>query len=274
MALAYIPSPPTGVVHLGPVPLRAYAFCIIAGVIVATLVGQRRWRARGGKEGEIAELASIVVPFGLLGARAYHVMTSPAQYLNDPVSALYVWHGGLGIWGGVAAGFAAGWVVCRRRGIDVWLLADTLAPALPIAQGIGRLGNYFNSELFGRPTTLPWGLTVDPRNPDAIAGAVAYHPTFLYEMLWDFGVAGVVLWAERRYALGRGRAFAVYVMAYTAGRAWIEALRIDDAEHLFGLRLNDYVSAVVFFAAAGFFWARGRTVKRSLGSADQSSRVG
>jgi prolipoprotein diacylglyceryl transferase len=254
--LTYIPSPPTGVIHLGPVPLRAYALCIIAGVVTATIVGQRRWSARGGQRGQIADLAAVVVPFGLIGARLYHVITSPTLYLKHPIEALYIWQGGLGIWGGVAAGFGAGWVWCRRRGIDVWRLADALAPALPIAQGIGRLGNYFNSELFGRPTTLPWGLTVSPHNPDVVPRAVAYQPTFLYELLWDFGVAALVIWADRRYALGRGRAFALYVMAYTVGRAWIEALRIDDAQHFLGLRLNDYVSAVVFLAAAVFFLVR------------------
>ena len=256
MLRTYIPSPPRGVVHLGPLPLRAYAFFILMGVLAAVAIGQRRWTARGGKAGEVADVATIAVPFGLVGARIYHVITSPDLYLRDPVQALYIWHGGLGIWGGVAAGSLAAWVVCRRRGMDISRFADALAPALPVAQAIGRLGNYFNQELFGRPTHLPWGLTVRPDNPDAVPGAVAYHPTFLYELLWNLGVAGLVLWADRRYRLGRGRAFALYVMAYTLGRAWIEALRIDDAQHFFGLRLNDYVCAVVFLGALTFFLVR------------------
>jgi prolipoprotein diacylglyceryl transferase len=251
--IAYIPSPPSGVVHLGPVPLRAYAFCIIAGVFVAVAIGQRRWAARGGGPSEIADLAAVVVPVGLVGARIYHVITSPAKYLKDPVEVFYVWHGGLGIWGGVLGGAFAGWVWCRRRGWDAGALADALAPALPVAQAIGRIGNYFNQELFGRPTHLPWGLTVSPSNPDAVAGAVAYHPTFLYELLWDLGVAALVVALDRRFHFRRGRAFAVYVMAYTVGRAWIEALRIDGAQHFFGIRLNDYVSAVVFLSALTFF---------------------
>ena len=258
MPLAYIPSPPKGVVHLGPFPLRAYALCIIVGVVVATLLAQRRWTSRGGTDGQIADLATVVVPAGLVGARLYHVVTSPATYLKHPVEALYVWHGGLGIWGGVAGGFLAGWLWCRRRGIDASLLADALAPAVPVAQAIGRVGNYFNSELFGRPTMLPWGLTVRTGSADAVPGAVAYHPTFLYELLWDLGVAALVIWADRRFSLSRGRAFALYVMAYTVGRSWIEALRIDEAQHYFGLRLNDYVAAVVFLAATGFFVLRGR----------------
>jgi prolipoprotein diacylglyceryl transferase len=249
---AYLPSPATGVVHLGPVPLRAYALFIILGVFVAVSIGQRRWAARGGAPGEIADLAAVAVPAGIVGARIYHVVTSPAKYLKDPIEVLYVWHGGLGIWGGVLGGFLAGWVWSRRRGWDVASLADALAPALPVAQAIGRLGNYFNQELFGRPTKLPWGLTISPNNPDAIPGAIAYHPTFLYELLWDLGVAALVVLLDRRFQLRRGRAFAVYVMAYTAGRAWIEALRIDDAQHFFGIRLNDYVSATVFLAALGF----------------------
>lgn len=256
MPLAYLPSPSRGVVHLGPVPLRAYALFIILGVCVAVVIGQHRWSARGGSRGEIADLAGVAVPAGIVGARLYHVVTSPAKYVKNPIEVLYVWHGGLGIWGGVLGGFLGAWAWSRRRGWDVASLADALAPALPVAQAIGRLGNYFNQELFGRPTSLPWGLTISPNNPDAVPGAIAYHPTFLYELLWDLGVAGLVLALDRRFQLRRGRAFALYVMAYTAGRAWIEALRIDDAQSFFGVRLNDYVSATVFLAALGFFLLR------------------
>jgi prolipoprotein diacylglyceryl transferase len=256
--LAFLPSPATGVVHLGPLPLRAYALFIILGVAAAVVIGQRRWTARGGAAGEIADLAAVAVPAGIVGARIYHVVTSPAKYLKDPIEVLYVWHGGLGIWGGVLGGFLAGWVLSKRRGWDVAKLADALAPALPVAQAIGRLGNYFNQELFGRPTRLPWGLTISPNNPDAVPGALAYQPTFLYELLWNLGVAALVVGLDRRFHYQRGRAFAVYLMGYTAGRAWIEALRIDDAQHFFGVRLNDYVSATVFLVALGFFLLRRR----------------
>ncbi len=259
MFRTYIPSPPTGVWHLGPFPLRAYAMCIILGVLAAVAIGDRRWVARGGRKGTVWDVAGIAVPSGLIGARIYHVLTSPAAYFGKGghlVDALYIWHGGIGIPGGIAGGFAGGYVVCRRRGIRAGAFADAIAPGVAVAQAIGRFGNYFNQELFGRPTTLPWGLKISPSNPDAVAGAQAYHPTFLYESLWDLGVAGLVLWADRRFALGRGRAFALYLAAYTVGRSWIEALRIDHAQHWFGIRLNDYVSAVVFVGAVAYLVIR------------------
>jgi prolipoprotein diacylglyceryl transferase len=256
MTLAYLPSPSQGVWHLGPVPLRAYAFCIILGVLAAVAIGERRWVARGGTRGAVADVAGIAVPFGLVGARIYHVITSPQAYLHDPVAALYVWRGGLGIPGGILGGVIAGTIVCRRRGIRPAAMADAIAVGVPVAQAIGRFGNYFNQELFGRPTTLPWGLEIDPDNTYAVPGAQAYHPTFLYESLWNLGVAGVVLWADRRWRLGHGRAFALYLALYAVGRTWVEALRIDQASRFFGLRLNDYVALAVVVAATAFLVAR------------------
>ena len=252
MTLAYIPSPSQGVWHLGPFPVRAYALCIILGVIVAVVIGERRWVARGGTKGAVADLAGIAVPFGLVGGRLYHVITSPTQYLHHPIDALYIWRGGLGIPGGILGGVIAGIIVCRRRGIRPGAMADSIAVGVPLAQAIGRFGNYFNQELFGRPTHLPWGLEIDPDNPDAVPGAEAYHPTFLYEALWNVGVAGIVLWADRRWRLGHGRAFALYLALYAVGRSWIEALRIDEANRFFGLRLNDYVAIVVFVGAVTY----------------------
>ena len=253
MRLAYIPSPSQGVWHLGSLPIRAYALCIILGVVVAVVIGERRWVARGGTKGAVADMAGIAVPFGLLGGRLYHVITSPTQYLHHPVEALYIWRGGLGIPGGILGGVIAGIVVCKRRGIRPGAMADAIAPAVPVAQAIGRFGNYFNQELFGRPTHLPWGLEIAPDNPNAVPGAEAYQPTFLYESLWNLGVAGVVLWADRRWRLGHGRAFALYLALYAVGRSWIEALRIDDASRFFGLRLNDYVAVAVFLGATTYF---------------------
>ena len=263
-ALAYLPSPDQGVWHLGPIPLRAYALCILLGVVAAVVIGERRWRARGGAPGVVTDVATIAVPFGIVGARIYHVITSPDAYLDDPVSALYVWEGGLGIPGGIAGGVLAGWIVCRRKGISAGALADSIAPGVAVAQAIGRLGNWFNQELFGRPTTLPWGLEIDPDNPDAVPGAEAYHPTFLYELLWNLGVAAVVVWADRRWRLGGGRAFALYLALYALGRSWIEALRIDDAERILGLRLNQWVMALVFAGAVGYLWARRGTGREAV----------
>jgi len=253
VTLAFLPSPSTGVVHLGPLPLRAYAFCIILGVVVAVVIGNRRFVARGGRPGAVADVATVAVPFGLVGARLYHVVTSPGPYLDDPVRALYVWQGGLGIPGGVLGGVIAGWVVCRRRGIAPGALADSIAPGVVLAQAVGRFGNWFNQELYGRPTTLPWGLEIDQehRRPELI-DVMTYHPTFLYEALWNVGVALVVLWADRRFRLSHGRAFALYLALYAVGRGWIEALRIDDANSLFGIRLNDYVMGLVLLGSVAY----------------------
>jgi prolipoprotein diacylglyceryl transferase len=252
-----IPSPSQGVWHLGPVPLRAYALCIIAGIVVAVWLGERRWVARGGRSGDVTEIATWMVPFGILGGRIYHVITSPEPYFGSgghPLHALYIWQGGLGIWGAIALGGVGAWIGCHRRGIRLPPFADALAPGIAIAQAIGRIGNYVNQELFGRPTDLPWGLKIDQAHrPDGYATVATYHPTFAYELLWDLGVAGLVIWADRRFRLGHGRAFALYVAAYTVGRAWIEALRIDPANDILGLRLNLWTCLVVFLGAVTYF---------------------
>jgi prolipoprotein diacylglyceryl transferase len=254
--LAYLPSPDRGVWYVGPVPVRAYALCILLGVVVGVLWGDRRWRARGGRKGTVADLATIAVPAGIVGARIYHVVTTPATYLEDPLSALYIWEGGLGIPGGIAGGALAAILVARRRGIAGGALADAVAPGIAVAQAIGRFGNWFNSELFGRPTTLPWGLEIAPDNPDAVPGAEAYHPTFLYEASWNVGVALLVVWADRRFRLGGGRAFALYVAAYATGRFWVEGLRIDETETWLGLRLNQWVALAAVAGGLLYVWLR------------------
>jgi prolipoprotein diacylglyceryl transferase len=262
---ASIPSPSSGVLHLGPVSLRAYALFIIAGIVVAVVVGERRMRARGGPEGFVTDVATWAVPLGLVGARIYHVATNPELYWGDDGqgsrAAFEIWHGGLGIWGAIAGGALGAWIAARRAGVRFADLADALAPGLALAQAIGRWGNYFNQELYGRRTDLPWGLEIDPEHQPAAStatGVVTYHPTFLYESLWDVGVALLVIWADRRWRLTRGRAFALYAAAYTAGRFWIEALRVDDAHKLLGLRLNDWTSIVVFAVAAAYLVLRRR----------------
>ncbi|MDP9433740.1 MAG: prolipoprotein diacylglyceryl transferase [Actinomycetota bacterium] len=255
--LASIPSPPSGVWYVGPFPLRAYALCILLGVVVAVVLGERRWVARGGERGTVTDIATFAVPAGIVGARLYHVVTSPARYLEEPVAALYVWQGGLGIPGGVLGGALAVWFVCRRRGLSTATFGDAVAPGVALAQAVGRLGNWFNQELFGRPTDLPWGLEIDPRfRPDRYADVLTFHPTFLYELLWNVGVAVVLLWADRRFRLGHGRVFALYLALYAVGRAWIEALRIDEATLILGVRLNDWTMAIVFLGAVTFLWLR------------------
>ncbi|MEU7133802.1 prolipoprotein diacylglyceryl transferase [Streptomyces sp. NPDC046261] len=254
MNLAYIPSPSTGVVHLGPVPLRGYAFCIIIGVFVAVWLANRRWVARGGKAGTVADIAVWAVPFGLVGGRLYHVITDYELYFGSGrnwVDAFKIWEGGLGIWGAVALGAVGAWIGCRRRGIPLPAWADAVAPGLAVAQAIGRWGNWFNQELYGKATDLPWALKIDA-DPAIGREAGTYHPTFLYESLWCLGVAALVILADRRFKLGHGRAFALYVAAYTVGRFWIEYLRVDEAHHVLGLRLNGWTSIVVFLAAVAY----------------------
>ncbi|MFI0899824.1 prolipoprotein diacylglyceryl transferase [Streptomyces sp. NPDC020983] len=257
MELAFIPSPSHGVVHLGPVPLRGYAFCIIIGVFIAVWYGNKRWIARGGKVGTVADIAVWAVPFGLVGGRLYHVITDYELYFTDGkdwVDAFKVWQGGLGIWGAIAMGALGAWIGCRRRGIALPAYADAIAPGIALAQAAGRWGNWFNQELYGRPTTLPWGLKIDAAHrPDATPDLATYHPTFLYESLWCVGVALLVIWADRRFKLGHGRAFALYVAAYTVGRFWIEHMRVDYAHRILGMRLNDWTAIVVFVAAVAYF---------------------
>lgn len=248
--LAYLPSPAQGVWHLGPLPIRAYALCILTGILVAIWLGERRWVARGGTRGEIMDVAVWAVPFGIVGARLYHVISSPDAYFGpngDPARALRIWEGGLGIWGAVALGAVGAVIGCRRLGIRVPVLADAVAPGILLAQGIGRLGNWFNQELFGRPTTLPWGLRIDlVHRPAGYEQFETFHPTFLYEMLWAFVGVALLLWVDRRWKLGHGQVFWAYLAFYTAGRFWIEALRIDTAEIVLGWRLNNWTSLLVF----------------------------
>jgi prolipoprotein diacylglyceryl transferase len=254
--LALIPSPSQGVWHVGPLPIRAYALCIIAGIIVAIWFGERRFVARSGEPGVVADVAMWAVPFGIVGGRLYHVLTSWEPYFGkggDPVRALYVWQGGLGIWGAIVLGGVGAWIGCRRRGIAFPVFADAVAPGIALAQAIGRWGNWFNQELYGRATTLPWALEIDPAHRPAETPEIAtYHPTFLYESLWDIGVALVVVLADRRFRLGHGRAFALYAAAYCVGRAWIEDLRVDEAHLVFGLRLNVWTSLVVLLGAVTY----------------------
>jgi prolipoprotein diacylglyceryl transferase len=285
--LATIPSPDRGVWYLGPVPIRAYALCIIAGIVVAILWGERRWQARGGRPGTVTDIAAFAVPFGLVGGRLYHVATDWEKYFGpggNPVDALKIWQGGLGIWGAIALGSLGAWIGCRRRGIPLPAVADAVAPAIVVAQAIGRLGNWFNQELYGGPTSLPWGLEIRVRvNPDTGAldplGGIAQgppvetvHPTFLYELLWCLGVAVLVVWADRRFRLGHGRAFALYVAGYTAGRFWIELMRTDPATMVFGLRINVITSVVVFLGAVLYLLlaSRGREDPDTLRGHDAS----
>lgn len=252
--LTYIPSPSQGVWNLGPIPLRAYALLIILGIVVAVWVGSRRYVDRGGRAGVIGDIAIWAVPFGIVGGRLYHVITDWQLYFapggSGFIGALRIWDGGLGIWGAVALGALGAWIGARRLGVALPPIADAIAPGIALAQAIGRWGNYFNQELFGAPTTLPWGLEIEPQfRPEGYTDYATFHPTFLYESLWLVGVALVVIWADRRFRMGHGRAFALYVLLYTMGRVWIEYLRIDTANQILGLRLNVWTSILVGLGA-------------------------
>lgn len=266
MITAAIPAPGWDGFHLGPVTIYAYALCIVAGMVVALWLSSRRWKSRGGPEGSIIDISIWAIIFGLVGARLYHVFSSPTAYFGpnfdgtgDLTKIWRVWEGGLGIWGAVALGAVGAWIACRRYGFKLSAYADVVAPGVLLAQAIGRLGNYFNQELFGGPTTLPWGLQVAADHPNFPAGALQgtlFHPTFLYEMVWNLAGVALLLLLDRRLRLRRGMMLWSYVAWYTAGRTWIETLRIDDAEMitLFGTtqRLNVWTSLLLLLIALGF----------------------
>jgi prolipoprotein diacylglyceryl transferase len=267
MRPAYIPSPSQGVWHLGPLPIRGYAMCITIGIVIAIVYGERRMVERGGAKGQITDLAFWAVPFGIVGGRLYHVITTPEPYFGSgghPLKAFEIWKGGLGIWGAIALGALGAWIGARRQGLLLPVVADAIIPGVALAQAAGRWGNWFNQELYGRPTSVPWGLRIDPAHrPDATPKDAIYQPTFLYESLWCIGIAALVVWADRRYRLGHGEVFWLYAATYTVGRGWIEALRVDDAHHIAGLRLNDWTSIIVFTVSVGaFIWCRRRYADR------------
>jgi prolipoprotein diacylglyceryl transferase len=256
-ALTAIPSPDQAVWQLGPIPIRAYAVCILVGIFVAMWVGDRRWVARGGQAGFVYDVAVWAVPFGIIGGRLYHVFTDWPTYFGAGGSglagAVAIWKGGLGIWGAIALGAVGAWIACRRHGVPFPPMADALAVGVPLAQAIGRFGNWFNQELIGRPTDLPWGLQIDPANrPPGYGQYETFHPTFLYEAIWLVIVAGVVAWADRRWRMGHGRAFALYVALYCVGRLGVETLRIDPVTQVGGFRLNIFTSIVVGLGALAY----------------------
>jgi prolipoprotein diacylglyceryl transferase len=264
--LASFPSPSQGVWHLGPIPIRAYALLILTGVIVALFLGDRRWAARGGERGVVFDIALWAIIFGLIGGRLYHVLTDWNTYFGPDGAGFWaafkIQEGGLGIWGAVALGGVGAWIGCRRRGIPLPAFGDAVAPGIVLAQAIGRIGNYFNQELYGRSTSLPWGLEIYQREDangaaDSLNGVstgqllepMPVHPTFLYELLWNLLVFALLIWVDRRFRIGHGRLFALYVAAYCFGRFWIELMRSDMATHIAGIRINSFVSMFVFIGA-------------------------
>jgi prolipoprotein diacylglyceryl transferase len=257
--LASIPSPSSN--RIGP--FHAYGLMIALGVLAAIEITSRRWRARGGDPNDIWSLAVWAVPAGLVGSRIYHVITDWPTYFGDggrPVEALYIWQGGLGIPGGIIGGVLVGAWVARRRGMRLPPALDCVAPALPVAQAIGRIGNWFNQEVFGRPTELPWALEIEAQHrPAGYARYETFHPTFLYEGLWNLALAGFLVLLDRRRVLRPGNLFALYVGGYALGRLWVEALRVDPASLVLGLRVNTWMSLLTLLGVAAVLVVRGVT---------------
>lgn len=269
MTLAYIPSPTISQFSIGPVTIHIYALCILMGIVLAVWITTTRWKKLGGNFDQVLDITLVSVPAGIIGARLYHIITTPERFFGpdgDWAEMFRIWNGGLGIWGGVLFGALAAWAWCRHKHYPMALLADAIAPGLLVAQAIGRLGNWFNQELYGAPTTLPWGLklnmegTAIGHSEQCYDGATCpsgtlFHPTFLYEMIWNLIGAAIIVYigSKAMKKLKAGSLFAVYIMWYTLGRTWIESLRIDYAHEFLGVRINVWVSMAVFVLGAVSF---------------------
>ena len=273
-----IPSPSLSSFSVGPLTIHFYALCIIMGIAAAIWIGRKRYANLGGNPDDVSEVAIWAVPFGIIGGRIYHVITSPAQYFGangNPVDALKIWEGGLGIWGAISLGAVGAYLYFRthKTTLNFRQLLDSLAPGVVVAQAIGRVGNYFNQEVFGKPTELPWGLEIDPVNrPDGFESYATFHPTFLYELLWCLVVAVLLIKLPgflKQITSKQGDIFALYILGYTLGRVWIESLRIDEANLILGLRLNIWVSLIVLLTASAYLIAskrRGNTKENHIPS--------
>jgi prolipoprotein diacylglyceryl transferase len=269
--IASIPSPTVAAWSIGPVSVRAYAICILVGIVIAVWTTQRRLEDRGGRPGQAIDVAAWAVPFGIVGGRIYHVITTPQPYFGENghvVDALKIWEGGLGIWGAISIGAVGAWLGCRQQGISLLVFADAAVPGIALAQAIGRWGNWFNNELYGRQTDLPWGLVIhewdqsagravtDPQGNAVVLGT--YHPTFLYESVFLLVLALGLVLVDRRRRLAAGQLLGLYVAGYPLGRVVIEAMRSDFANHILGLRVNIWTSIVVFLLGVGIFVVCGR----------------
>lgn len=284
MPSAFLPSPSRAVWHLGPIPIRAYAICIVLGVLIALLVADRRYRRIGGRPGLILDVATLAVPFGLIGARAYSVITNYQLYVghrHDWTDILRIWDGGIGIPGAIAAGALGAWIACRRAAVAFAPVAGAAAPGLAFGQAAGRWGNWFGQQLYGRPTTLPWGVEIAPeQRVRGYENFATFQPAFLYESIWDVLVGLLVIYAVRRFLLTGDRAFALYAGAYAIGGFLTQSLRIDPSHHVLGLRVNQLVMAVVFAAAVAYLYLTRRkrgpdsvvAVAEASGAADNAGR--
>jgi len=279
MAVAYLPSPATGVWHLAAIPVRGYALCILAAVVAGLWLTDQRYRQAGGRPGVILELAAVAVPVGLVGARIYSVVTDFGRYFGpgrDWTDLLRVWDGDMGVAGAVAAGAVAAWVYCRRTGVEVGPIALAAAPALAVAQAISVWGNWFSQELYGSPSGLPWAVAIAPQHRAAgLQSAATFQPLFFYESLLDLVVAACIVIAIRRYALSGDQAFALYAALWTAVAAVMQGLRVDYSPQLFGLPTNMVAMLVVLVAACAYLAAvrRRRRQRPAVQPAEPSPQV-
>jgi prolipoprotein diacylglyceryl transferase len=258
--LGYIPSPAHGTIGIGPLQLHAYGLMLAIGVLVAAKIADVRWRQAGNENSKaIAELAVPVVVCGVIGARVYHLFTGYKWSEGGIAGAFEIWKGGLSIWGAVGGGLLAVVFLSRRRHLDTLALLDAMGPAVVVAQAIGRWGNWFNQELFGRPSKLPWALEIDPAHrPLGYELTKTFQPTFLYESIWCLIVFATIIWLERNRGLVKGQAFALYVAMYTFGRIFFEWMRVDPASKVFGIRFNLLLSAALCVVGSVWFVRLGR----------------
>lgn len=265
-----IPTPSRSAVGLGPFTIHFYALCILVGVIVAIAIGRKRYAMLGGDPDEVLDIAIYAIPAGIIGGRIYHVVTSPEIYFGahgHPLNALKIWDGGLGIWGAIALGTALSYLAFKRseRSLSFANFLDALTPGILVAQGLGRWGNWFNGELFGRPTKAPWGLEIPlTRRPVGYESFATFHPTFLYESIWCFFAAVLVILIAKRWLVAPGNLFLLYIAIYCIGRSWIEYLRIDSAHQILGIRLNDWVSGIGLLVSIFTFVKREKTNRAGI----------
>lgn len=270
MQIASIPSPSTNSISVGPLTFNAYGLCIGIGAIAGIYIAQRRWVARGGDPDDVTGIALWAIVAGLIGSRAYHVITD-----WRPIGEWHqIWNGGLGIPGGLIAGVAAGYLLAKRRGItDRANMADAVIPGIPVAQAIGRVGNWFNQEIFGGPSGLPWAVEID--NPPApFEDERTFHPTFLYEATWNLLLFGFLVWIDRRGVLKRGMILPLYVAGYAIGRFLVEAVRIDAATEILGIRVNHWMSGTAIALAVAALLFAFRQAKPSHWAQDTMAQVG
>jgi prolipoprotein diacylglyceryl transferase len=253
MPLSFLPSPSDNGFNLGPLFVHYYGLMYVVGIALAIYITRRRWRAAGGDPALVADVATWGVPAGIIGGRIYFDITTPSFIPHHWWGVFAVWSGGLGVWGGIAlGGIVAVWRV-RRAGASAGAFANAVAPALLVAQAVGRIGNYFNQELFGKPSALPWALEISPSHrPDGYQAFTTFQPTFLYELIWDLLLAAALVWLGHHRKIRPPGLFALYVVGYSAFRIFEESLRIDSSEHFLGLRLNFYVAGILVIA--GLIW--------------------